>query len=503
MAPVFASAAVNGTALTLTFDEALGAASALANSAFTVKKTPYGGAQATVTLSGTPAISGKTVSLTLAAAVTAVDTNVTVSYTRPGAGSNNTLVDVRDNAVVDFTDAPVNNLLSDTTPPALDTAVVDDDALTLTYNEHLYTGSVPSPGDFSVSVAGHTAMAGRVMVSGRAVMLEQLSPAAVNGDSVTVTYTAGSAPIQDLAGNDAAGITRHTVDNVTISPPSAPGNPMAAATGYRQVTLGWAAPSNNGGAAIAGYEYRVSPDGGNNWSPDWTAVPGANPGRCALVRDTGPDQRDDVYVRGAGGESGGQTGRPRRGCGPRCSTGMRPIRAPPRGFTAQAGDAAVMLSWQLPRSDGNRPPLRYEVRYADGNAIPSDVSWQDVGNVLTHTLRGLTNGRQHTFEVRAVNTASLGGRPGAGAGDAGGRYRRTRARCVACARRRAILRWRCTGTPRRGQASRPSPITSFAMPGGPACRRARPGSGCPILRAAGAWSTRWRTVWNIRSRCGR
>ena len=40
--PTLSSAAVSGTTLTLTFNEALGAASSLANSAFTVKKTPPG-----------------------------------------------------------------------------------------------------------------------------------------------------------------------------------------------------------------------------------------------------------------------------------------------------------------------------------------------------------------------------------------------------------------------------------------------------------------------------
>ena len=71
MRPTLSSAAVSGTELTLTFSEALGAAASLANSAFTVKKTPAGGTEGTVSLkAGTsPAISARTVTLTLAAAV--------------------------------------------------------------------------------------------------------------------------------------------------------------------------------------------------------------------------------------------------------------------------------------------------------------------------------------------------------------------------------------------------------------------------------------------------
>ena len=54
-APAFESAAANGTSLVITFDENLVAAASLANSAFTVKKTPSGGSEATVTLSTTVA----------------------------------------------------------------------------------------------------------------------------------------------------------------------------------------------------------------------------------------------------------------------------------------------------------------------------------------------------------------------------------------------------------------------------------------------------------------
>jgi hypothetical protein len=65
-APLPLSASVSGTALTLTFSEALGAAGSLANSAFTVQKTPDGGSEETVSLSGSPVISSATVTVTLA-----------------------------------------------------------------------------------------------------------------------------------------------------------------------------------------------------------------------------------------------------------------------------------------------------------------------------------------------------------------------------------------------------------------------------------------------------
>ena len=117
------SASVSGTALTLTFNEALGAAASLANTAFTVKRTRAGTEQ-TVSLSGTPSISDTTVSLTLAAAVTATDTAVKVSYAVPTTGDDNRLVDAAGNTAAAFTDSAVTNA----TGPALTSLAVSSDA---------------------------------------------------------------------------------------------------------------------------------------------------------------------------------------------------------------------------------------------------------------------------------------------------------------------------------------------------------------------------------------
>ena len=89
-APTVDSASASGTSLVVTFSEDLAAAGNLANAAFTVEKTPTGGSAQSVALAGSPAIDGKTVTLTLGAAVVPTDT-VTVSYTKPTTGTDNTL----------------------------------------------------------------------------------------------------------------------------------------------------------------------------------------------------------------------------------------------------------------------------------------------------------------------------------------------------------------------------------------------------------------------------
>ena len=108
-APTVNSAAVNGTALTITFNESLAAAANLANGAFEVKKTPQGGDEETVMLSGSPSISGATVTLTLGSTVLSTDTDVKVGYTKPTTGSNNKLKDSSDNEVADFSNQQVTN----------------------------------------------------------------------------------------------------------------------------------------------------------------------------------------------------------------------------------------------------------------------------------------------------------------------------------------------------------------------------------------------------------
>ena len=91
-------ATVHGPRLVLTFDEDLVDTASLTNARFTATKAPPGGSAEDVALTGTPAISGRTVTLTLGAAPAATD-RVTVSYRKPDSGTGNRLVDKAGNEV--------------------------------------------------------------------------------------------------------------------------------------------------------------------------------------------------------------------------------------------------------------------------------------------------------------------------------------------------------------------------------------------------------------------
>ena len=219
-APMFASARVNGASLEIIFDEVLAAAS-LANSAFTVNKTPSGGSEQTVSLSGTPSISGATLTLTLASAVVSTDTDVKVSYDQPATGTGNKLQDASGNKVRSFAEVVDNEL--DTTAPAFDEATVDGTSLVITFDETLAAASElansafmvkKTPSEGSEQTVGLT---GTPSVSGKAVTLTLAAAVASTDTNVKVIYTKPDTDdnnrLEDASGNEVNDFTE-TVDNI-------------------------------------------------------------------------------------------------------------------------------------------------------------------------------------------------------------------------------------------------------------------------------------------------
>ena len=291
-APTFASATVNGSTLVVTFNEDLGAAASLINSAFTVKK---GSSGTTQTLSGTPSISGSTVTLTLATAVTATDTDVKVAYTKPTSGSANKLVDKFGNETATFTDQVVTNLLSgtDTTPPTVTTAQTSATGgqIQLRFSENPKNTNLPPTSAFEVTTDGEPhATSGSVAVSMNLVFFA-VSPNISQGQAVVVTYTDPTGgndarAIQDAAGNDVETFTTGTnsvpaVTNRSTTAATAPEAPTSltaensGSIGSAKIDLSWTAPADNGGRIITGYKIEVSSDGGNAWT-DHVATTGDN-----------------------------------------------------------------------------------------------------------------------------------------------------------------------------------------------------------------------------------
>ena len=159
--------------------------------------------------------------------------------------------------------------------PELQSATVDGAMLVLTYDEALDEDSIPATGDFKVNVEGAERPLTQILVNESVVTLT-LDSAAAPDQTVTVSYSAGTNPIRDAAGNTAEDLAEYTAKppGPVIPPggggglpppsnpaPSAPRN-LEALGGDEQVTLSWEAPEDDGGFAITDYEYLISGTGG-------------------------------------------------------------------------------------------------------------------------------------------------------------------------------------------------------------------------------------------------
>ena len=185
--------------------------------------------------------------------------------------------------------------------------------------------------------------------------------------------------------------------------PGAPGAPTLRATaGNRQVTLSWT-EADAGGPAITGYEYRYRADVGYG---DWMTVSGGGAARSVTVTSlaTGTEYTFQVRARnsvGPGPESSEATATPRAGGGGGGPT--TPAPGAVGNLTAMGGDGQVALSWTAPSSDGGAAITDYEYR------IDGRDPWISTGSTeTTHTVTGLDNGTEYTFEVRAVSGAVPG-----------------------------------------------------------------------------------------------
>ena len=231
-APALAGATVDGTELTLRYEEALDAGSVPAPGDFTVRIPTVSQTGETLTL--LPDVDAVTVDgdeavLTLRQPVRFGETAVTLEY-RPGA---HPLRDAAGNDAEGFERLEVVNLTKDTEAPRLDPPLtVNGDRLTLTWNEPLDKNSVPAPEDFTVlrSVSGEAVpvRVDAVTVSGRTAVLT-LEEAVRHVSQVKAGYTPpqGASPLQDRAGNAAPGFAPRRVDNLTPDP-AAPAGPGTA-----------------------------------------------------------------------------------------------------------------------------------------------------------------------------------------------------------------------------------------------------------------------------------
>ena len=183
-----------------------------------------------------------------------------------------------------------------------------------------------------------------------------------------------------------------TVAAAAVAAPSMPQNLMADA-GDGQVMLSWEAPAT--GDDPTGYQFRYGD--GTLWSA-WAATLSMT-GHTVTGLTNGTAYTFEVTAMNAGGN------------GPAASVMATPVAptvdpvAPsaPQNLMADADDGQVMLSWEAPATGDD--PTGYQFRSSVDNRW-SD--WAATSSMTAHTVMGLTNGKEYTFEVRAMNAAGNG-----------------------------------------------------------------------------------------------
>ena len=107
----------------------------------------------------------------------------------------------------------------DTAAPAVSTAIINGDELTLTYDEALDDSSVPSSSAYTLTLESGVVLtvADDGVAIGETTVRLTLSAAVVLTDVVTLTYTTATAtnPVRDLVGNLAADLISQMVINNT------------------------------------------------------------------------------------------------------------------------------------------------------------------------------------------------------------------------------------------------------------------------------------------------
>src|SRR5206468_3104191 len=185
------------------------------------------------------------------------------------------------------------------------------------------------------------------------------------------------------------------------SPPSAPQN-LAATGGNAQVTLTCQAPASDGGSPIT--NYKIYRGGAPSTETLLTTV-----GTVTSYTDTAVTNGVTYYYQVSAVNNVGE--------GPRSNeASATPSAAPPppsppsapQNLAATGGNAQVTLTWQAPASNGGSPITNYKIYR--GTTSGGETLVATIGNQLSYSDGGLTNGVTYYYQVSAVSNVGEGPR---------------------------------------------------------------------------------------------
>ena len=390
--PELLTARVNGPTIALTYDDALDANSTPAISAFSVLVS--GAAREVSEVS----VSGSSVSLTLASAVTSDDT-VALSYSAPQDAGEQRIQDTTGNYAPSFSDEPVTND-TNTRPTGLPTisgtasvgktltadptTIADGDGLTNVSYTYQW---VRSEGTTDTEIADATESTYTLVADdeGRTI-------------KVTVSFSDDEGNPETLTSEDTAVVTP------APAPPAEPLDLTVSRANVRELDVSWQAPASDGRSAITGYTVQWKEAAGS-WDTPADVSEATATGKAYTL--TGLTDGLEYTVRvlatnriGDGPWSTVATGTPWAGLDTPSIDSVTP------------GDATLAIVWTAPR--GEAAVTGYDVRYIHSDAADkSDANWTVQAGVwssgeLRYDLDGLTNGVKYEVQVRPVKSAGPG-----------------------------------------------------------------------------------------------
>src|SRR2546427_7099308 len=178
------------------------------------------------------------------------------------------------------------------------------------------------------------------------------------------------------------------------TPPSAPQN-LAATTGNAQVTLTWKAPASDGGSPVTNYKIYSGVAPGSETL--LTTV-----GNVLTYTDSAATNGVTYYYQVSAVNSPGEGAKSNEASA--APSAPPPPPSPPSAPTnlvATAGNAQVGLTWQAPGSNGGSAITNYKIYR--GTSSNGETLIATIGNQLSYSDGGLTNGVTYYYQVSAVN----------------------------------------------------------------------------------------------------
>src|SRR5216117_2453864 len=228
-------------------------------------------------------------------------------------------------------------------------------------------------------------------------VLTYTDSAVTNGVTYYYQVSAVNSPGEGAKSNEASSTPNAPPPPPT--PPSAPTN-LVATGGNAQVTLTWQAPASNGGSPITNYRiYRGTSSNGETLK--------ATIGNVLTYTDTSVTNGVTYYYQVSAVNNVGE--------GPRSNeASATPSAAPPppsppsapQNLAATGGNAQVTLTWQAPASNGGSPITNYKIYR--GTTSGGETLVATIGNQLSYSDGGLTNGVTYYYQVSAVNNVGEG-----------------------------------------------------------------------------------------------